>query len=299
MPRKWIAQRIAELDPDVDYDEIWKLSSCYRPTEFTMNLIYAVSFVHFLVREADALPVYNGGHGKLFTDPDKRADDTSWKMQHWWHHGATSDATRKSVDAVNRLHAHYAKQFPDSFGFNDAYLYTLCYEAAGMHRLLQRVGLPGLTENEQRAAVNYWSRIMPLFRNIGTGEPVSGFPATFQGVLDWMDAYEADTARVARHDMGPEIVQAVIDQFAAKYFPRPLHPAASAWVRSLYPDFLIEAYGLQRPSRVTRRTFRLLTAVMFAAGEKVLPDPTDTYTDRRRARRAADGADDTLRAAQR
>lgn len=50
MTRKWIAARIDQLDPATDYDEIWKLSAAYRPTDFIMNLVYAVTFPHFFVR---------------------------------------------------------------------------------------------------------------------------------------------------------------------------------------------------------------------------------------------------------
>lgn len=65
MTRKWIAARIDQLDPATDYDEIWKLSAAYRPTDFIMNLVYAVTFPHFFVRELDALPLIDNGDGKI------------------------------------------------------------------------------------------------------------------------------------------------------------------------------------------------------------------------------------------
>lgn len=84
MSRKWIDSRIQSLDPHKDYDEIWSLPSAYRPTEFIMNVVYAVTFPYFFVRELDAMPLFDEGDGKILNRQDARADDASWKMQVWW-----------------------------------------------------------------------------------------------------------------------------------------------------------------------------------------------------------------------
>jgi hypothetical protein len=292
MPRKWIAKRIAELDPATDYDEIWKLSSCYRPNDFMMNLVYAVTFPHFIIRRSGSRPVHRDGKGKVYTAPDTRADNTSWKMQHWWHHGSSAPETRKNIEALNRLHAYYAKNYPDSgFADDNEYMYTLCYEAAGLHRMMRRVGLPGISENEQLAAVEYWKRVTPLFTNVVTGQSIGNYPETFDGVMEWMDRWEADAAANApRNDEGRAVTDAIIGQFANKYFPKPLHGVVRAWILSLYPDHLIRIYGYERPHPLAVRALRLMTAAIFALGEKVAPDPTDTFTERRQARKAAERA---------
>jgi hypothetical protein len=48
-PRKWIQQRIWSLDPNVGYEEIWRLTSSYGLTGFTQNLVYAITFPNFIV----------------------------------------------------------------------------------------------------------------------------------------------------------------------------------------------------------------------------------------------------------
>lgn len=287
MPKKWIAARLATLDPETDYDEIWKLSTAYRPNDFIMNFIYAVTFPHFLVRELDVVPVHDEGRGKILHQPDKRSDDTSWKMQLWWHHGSRHPETRKNVESINRLHAFHAKKYPDSFDRVAPYIYTLCYEAAGMHRLLRRVGLPGLSEVEKRSAVPYWTNMTGLFRNATTGEPLSptDFPQSFEAIEAYMDTFESEV--VPHNEPGRETTEAVIRQFAEKYFPRAAHRAVRAWILSLYPDHLLRAYGLERPSAPVVKVFRVLTAGMLAAGEKIAPDPVDTFHERRVAKRAA------------
>ncbi|WP_373989763.1 hypothetical protein [Duganella sp. BuS-21] len=286
LPKKWIARRIAELDPDKDYDEIWKLTSAYRPNDFFMNLVYAVTFPHFFVREHDARPLFDHGKGKILTRPDARSDDTSWKMQVWWHYGSEHEQTRRNVESINRLHAHYAKQFPESFREHGSYMYTLCYECAGMHRLFLRIGLPGYTEKEKLAAVNYWRRMTGLFRNAATNEQIDGFPEDFDGVMAYMDRYELEGMTEAPHEMGRIGARAILRQFEHRYFPGWLHPVVRAWIISLYPSNLLHAYELKAPPRPVVALFRRVTAMLFAFGERFAPDPTDTFQERRQARLA-------------
>ncbi|MFJ6377932.1 oxygenase MpaB family protein [Pseudarthrobacter oxydans] len=246
-----------------------------------MNLIYAVTFPHFYIPEHGAIPLANGGKGKIMQRGDKRADDTSRKMQVWWNYGSHHPETHKNVESINRLHEHYAREFPDSFKHNEDYVYTLCYEAAGMHRLLLRLGLPGLTDKEKTAAVKYWANMATLFRNATTGAEVAGFPDTFDGIMEYMDAHEARV--IPRHQIGIDATQAVLQQFAERYFPRRLHGFARAWIISLYPEHILKAYELRPPHPLVTKALRAGTAAFFFLGEKVLPDPTTTYLERRQA----------------
>ena len=279
MPRKWIASRIKSLDPCKDYDEIWRLSTAYRPNDFIMNLIYAITFPHFFVRELDALPLFDDGNGKILKRADARADDTSWKMQVWWNYGSKHEKTTKNVESINKLHEHYAKKFPESFSRNGTYVYTLCYEAAGMHRLFKRVGLKGFSEHEKIASVNYWANMAKKFRNAGTGESLVGFPETFEDVMAFMDRWEAED--VPRHEIGPPAAQAIIQQFADRYFAKIFHPLVYKWLASLYPDHVLKAFNIKKPSSFSLIVFRKMTALFFWTGETLLPDPTNTYEERR------------------
>lgn len=279
MPRKWIAARIQSLDPNKDYDEIWKLSSAYRPDDFIMNLVYAVTFPHFFVRELDALPLFDESEGKILKRSDARADDTSRKMQIWWHYGSSHDMTMKNVESINRLHEHYSKKFPESFSRNGTYIYTLCYEAAGMHRLFKRVGLKGFSEKEKIASVHYWNNMSKVFRNAGTGEALVGFPDSFDGIMGFMDRWEAE--EVPTHKMGPPAAKAIMQQFSDRYFPKVLHPMVFKWLASLYPDHVVKAFSIKKPSPLITAVIRKLTAAYFWFGEHVLPDPTDTFEERR------------------
>lgn len=280
MPRKWIAKRMKQLDPETDYDEIWKLSTAYRPNDFVMNLIYTVTFPHFFITQHGAEPLVDGGSGKIIKNADQRVDDTSWKMQTWFHYGSTHERTKKNVESINKLHEFYAKKYPGNFNHNEDYIYTLCYEAAGMHRLMQRIGLPGLSEKEQKASVKFWSNMARLFRNPETGENFD-FPSTFAGILEYMYNYEKKSIESPSHDAGNVAMRAILDQFANRYFPKFLHGFAHAWIISLYPDHIITFYKLKRPPSLFLKAFRFGTKAMFWFGEKVAPDPTTTFIERR------------------
>lgn len=281
MPYKWINKRVEQLDAEKDYDEIWKLMTAYRPSDFIMNFIYAVTFPHFYVEEYGAIALVDGGIGKVLTKADKRADDTSWKMQTWWHYGSTHPETIRNIESINRLHGIYEKKYPGSFSHNDVMVYTLCYEAAGMHRLMRRVGMGGYDAKAQRVAAKFWGNVAPYFRNLLPDEPVSGFPTTFEGIMETMDAYERKAATLPAHEAGVIATEAVLQQFCNRYFPRWLHSVIRAWIISLYPDHLLRLNRLKKP--FARGFYRQFTALFLWVGEHIIPDPTTTFIERRNA----------------
>ncbi|WP_301233173.1 oxygenase MpaB family protein [Pandoraea cepalis] len=293
MSYKWIAKRIDALDEEQDCDEIWKLMSAYRANDFVMNLIYAVTFPHFIISEFGAKVLLDGGKGKIIRAADRRADDTSWKMQTWWHYGSSHEETKRNVESINRTHAFYAKKYPDegpdTFGDDDIYMYTLCYEAAGMHRLLQRVGLRGYSEKEKRVAVRFWTKMTGLFINVKANKPVSGYPKTFEDVMAFMDKYESRDLD-GEHPLGIEAVRHVIGQFGNRYFPRSLRWFARLWVISLLPDWMLGVYKITAPNRLVIKLFRFGTAAFFWVGDRLAPDPKDTFIERRDMRLVACGA---------
>lgn len=288
MSRKWIRKQIEVLDEERDYDEIWKLMTAYRANDFVMNLIYTITFPHFVVREFGATVLLDGGDGKIIHKADHRADDTSWKMQTWWHYGSNHERTIKNVESVNRLHEYYAKKYPGkgirgSFADNDSYLYTLCYEVAGMHRLFQRIGLEGYTDKEKRVAMRYWLKMASYFRNAETGEPISEMPTTFDEVMQYMDRYESEDPDVDHTD-GKRATELFLQQFSNRYFPRVLDKFARAWILSLLPDHIIKVFELKRPIMPVVKAFRWGTAAFFWVGEHIAPDPTTTFIERRDAK---------------
>lgn len=292
-PYKWIAKEIESLDPAIDYDRIWKLSSVYYVNDFLMDYIYAFTFPNFLITDWGAEAVLRHGEGKMYTNPNRRMDDTSRHMLVWWENGPDHESTARSVRSLNNLHAYYAKKFPGNFGHEDDYIYTLCYEGAMMHRLRLRLGMAGFTEKQQRASWEFWSRMCKLFRNAETGGELTGFPSDFAAMNDYMDEYEGRDW--PSNQYGAEVAERVLEPFAQRHFPKLLHPVARTLVVSMLPDPVITAHGMKRPSKWAVAASRRGVRFGLFMSEKVLPDPIESLPEiyrRRKAEAAAAGAVD-------
>lgn len=288
-PRKWIAAEIARLDPRRDYARIWALSSTYYVNDFLMDWIYAITFPRFLVTLRGANAVLRDGAGKIYTDPDKRMDHTARHMLVWWENGPEDPATQRSVQSLNKLHRHWAKQYPGHFGFNEDYVYTLCYEAAMMHRLKLSLGMPGYDEKLQVAAWEFWSRMAQLFVAVDgeDDQPLEGFPTDFAGINAYMDWYEGQDWPA--NPLGDEVADVILRPFAERYFPKILHPLAKQMVTSLYPDFVFEVHGIPRPNPVIRRLVRAGFKAGLTISEKIAPDPEESLPEIHRRRKAQTG----------
>lgn len=279
-PRKWIRAELATLDPYRDYERIIALHTSYHMSDFLLDYVYAFTFPNFIAPEHGSETVLRGGTGKIYTNPNKRMDDTSRHMLIWWENGPSSELTQRSVESLNRLHAHWAKTYPENFSHTEDYVYTLCYEAAFMHRLRIRLGLSGYDEATKIASVEFWSRMAKLFRNAGTGETISGFPETFEGIQEYMDWYEARDIGV--NPQGAAVIERMVTPFAQRHFPRPLHGVARALVLGIYPPHILKAHGVRKPTAFTQWFARSFMRVGLTMTDKVLADPELTFGERRR-----------------
>lgn len=288
-PRKWIADEIASLDPQVDYARIWKLSSIYYINDFLMDYVYAFTFPRFIAPVRGAEAVLRGGTGKLYTAPDKRMDSTARHMMVWWEKGPEDEATQRSVESLNRMHRYWASQYPGRFGFNEDYLYTLCYEASMMHRLQLSLGMPGFDEKVKIASWEFWSRMAALFVNVGgeDNQPLQGFPKDFDGICAFMDWYESENWPA--NPLGGEVSDTILRPFAERHFPPFLHPFAKQMVTSMYPDFVFEVHGIPRPHPVVRRLVRTGFKWGLIMSERIAPDPEESLPEIHRRRKLETG----------
>jgi len=285
-PYKWIRKEIEHLDPATDYERIWELSSVYYINDIIVNFVYAMTFPYFMVGYHGVQTVLRDGRGKIYTDPNRRMDDTARHMLVWWENGPSDDKTRRSVASLNNMHAYYAKQYPGNFSHNDDYIYTLCYEAALMHRLRLKLGMPGISEREQRAAWEFWSRMATLFVNADDGSALYGFPEDFDGINAFMDEYEGRDWPI--NPLGPEVGRLILQPFAERHFPKVLHGFARTLVLSMYNDNVLRVHQLPRVNPVVRKACRLLVRLGLTVSEKVLPDPEVSLPEIHRRNRAGE-----------
>jgi len=283
-PYKWIAKEIDGLDPRVDYERIWHLSSVYYVNDFLMDYIYAFTFPNFLIPERGAQAVLRAGTGKIVHKPNARMDDTSRHMLVWWENGPSHPLTQRSVDSLNKLHNYYAKKYPGNFSHDEDYIYTLCYEAALMHRLRLRLGMSGISEKEQQAAWEFWSRMSALFVNGETGAPLPQFPKNFAEINAYMDRYEGKDW--PSNPLGPSVGESVLRPFAERHFPKPLHKVARAMVLAMYNETVLRVHGLTAPHPAVTAAVRFGFRMGLTMSAKILPDPEVSLPERHRRARA-------------
>lgn len=229
-PNKWIMKRIDELDPYTDYVEIWRLSSSYGHNEFMSNLAYALTFQNFIVTEWGSEVIWRDDGGKVLERPFGRLDQTTAANYIWWFYGPHDERTRKSVDAINRLHAHWAKAYPGRFSYNDDYVYVAAYTAIAGHRMRLSMGLPGITEKEKIAAHIFWGEMAKLFV-AENNTPLHGYPESFDALIAFCEAYE-QTPR-PKPERTNLIVAAFHEQFVMRFFPKELHWLGHQLLRAL------------------------------------------------------------------
>ncbi|MFI2249666.1 hypothetical protein ACH49C_35870 [Rhodococcus sp. NPDC019609] len=281
---KWIAARIEELDPRVDYEEIWKLSTCYYVNDFTMNILYSTGFPHFMLAPSGGQTISRGGHGKVILEHQKRETDTMNHFWKWFEFGPSDLRTQQSIRQVNNLHMKYARQMPGHFANNDEFVYTMCWIGADMHRLRLRIGLPGYTENQQIACQKYWNEIAKFF--ISENGDITGFPTTFQGMLDHLDYYE--NLPWEHSEEGALACEHLLQQFDERWFKGPLKGLGRTIILALLDDSAHRVHRLPYPSKFAQwAVMKTMKTIMFTQ-ERIAPDPKLSTPEKKR--RAAEKA---------
>ncbi|MGQ0463703.1 MAG: hypothetical protein ACT4QG_00115 [Sporichthyaceae bacterium] len=288
MPRgyRWIAAEIERLDPEVDYERIWALSATYWVDEFMMSFLYSVSFPNFMMPANGGRTVGRGGTGPVLTAPDARAVDTVHHFWTWFAHGPSSAHTRASVERVNDMHRGISRRYPGDFADHDDFVYTLCFLGAGYHRIREQAGLPGFTANQKVAAHRHWRAMAALFWT--ESGALETFPADFDAMLAFLAAWESRHTEWTAD--GAACTRAIVDQFAARWFPTRLHFVGRAMLCSFFTEPVLRVHRLDPPSRPVVALMRTGMRCYVTAKEKILPDPRRSTPDRHRRRRRGSAA---------
>lgn len=277
---KWIAAEIERLDPHVDYERIWKLSTCYYVGDFQMNFLYSTGFPHFILPPWGGETVGRKGKGKIIVAQDKREQDTADAFWKWFENGPSSMATQESVEKVNRIHMALEKKMPGNFAHNEDFVYTMCWIGADLHRLRQRIGISGYTENQKIAVHRYWLEISKLMRSANGA--ITDFPDDFDGMLEYMRVYESTDWEFSPE--GLQTVEAVIEQFANRWFPRGTRWIARRMLYAMWDEPVHRVHRIPTVSTLERKFFEIGLASVFLLQERVLPDPKRSTPEKKRAR---------------
>jgi hypothetical protein len=272
-PRKWIQQRIESLDPEKDYEEIWRLSAGYGLTPFLLNLVYALTFPNFIATEQGSRAVWRSDGGKIVYKATQRVEQTANNNAIWWWYGPHSPITKKSVDHINDIHVYYNKQFPGDFEHNDDYIYTLTYTATTMHRLNLRLGLPGFSEKQKVAAAIFWREMAKLF-HCG-GKAIHSFPDSWDEIEKYNEKIESSMG------IAPEranlVAEGCFDQFAFRFFPPGLRWLGRAIPICLSLPTTLKACCIEPVNPLLSYLITLVFGTFLWFVKTVLPDPTESY----------------------
>lgn len=276
-PRRWIAQEIDALDPEVDYERIWRLTSTYGLNEFALNLVYAHLFPHFYIAEHGAEPLWDHGAGKVVERATQRVEDTIRNNLIWWYYGPGHPKTRKSVEAINKLHAFHAQRHPGRFAHQEDYVYTLAFSAASLHRFNLKLGLPGYTDKQKVAAHRFWQAMAGLFID-ENGKRIVDFPSDWNSMIEFLDEFERRAW--PPNPTGELVTHAILDQFAHRFFPRSLHGLARALVIATYHPTCWRVHNMRVPPKVVRVVLLRVTGWGLRLQRALLSDPVSSYQER-------------------
>ncbi|RSL83299.1 hypothetical protein CEP51_004596 [Fusarium floridanum] len=270
----WISNTIESLDPEKDYELMWRLMSCYRLSDFMNNLVYSLTFPNFVITPHGAQTVWRSDGGKVVKRGTQRVEDTENYNMTWWHYGPSDARCREAVRQVNNLHAALARQYPGNFSDNDDFLYVMTFSAVLMHRLRLRLGLSGFSEKEKIAAHHFWRDMTPLFF-MEDGSTVSGYPDDFAGCLKFCENYE-NTPR--EFDERAQYVGVVImNQFAFRYFPPGLRWLGASFPKALSLPTTLEAMRIKPVNPVLKWLIVFLVRTLMWFAEVFLPDPRESF----------------------
>ena len=276
---KWIAAEIEGLDPYVDYERIWHLSTCYYTNNFMMNFLYSTGFPHFILPPHGGETISRRGTGPVVRAGQRRQDETVLQFWTWFELGPSDPKVRASVERVNTMHEGIWKRMPGNFSKIEDFIYTMCWIGADMHRLRLRVGLPGYTENQKVATHLFWRDVAQLFR-CETGPVAQEFPADFAGMLAYLEAYEA--VDWEHSPEGLETCEAILEQFARRWFPPGFRWAGRTMILSMLDESTRRTHHLPKPAAPIIWANELGLRMVLWSKERVLRDPVLTTPERNR-----------------
>ncbi|KHN98410.1 uncharacterized protein MAM_03534 [Metarhizium album ARSEF 1941] len=287
---KWIKQEIESLDPEVDYEKIWRLSASYNLNDFILNLAYALSIPSTILPEHSARPVWREGGGKMLNKATNRVAQTVQFLLILAWYGPKHSKSIQEVERVNRLHEYWSDKYPGDFSHPEDYIYAVCLFATQKHQLFVRVGLPGLSEKEKIAAHHFWKDIYTLLRIPG-GKPLDEFPMSWDGMIN--SIHKIENLYSEGSENGRLGLEANYAQLVYRFFPFGFRWLGRRLILALAPPKILQAYDISPVHALTGWLIKLFVRLYFLFMINVLPDPKVGYwellekkpeSDRRRQR---------------
>jgi hypothetical protein len=233
MRRDHWQRRIAELDPETDFEEITRLLALH---EFPWDSQQALSFALFRTYAVPTIGRLLHDTGEFTTAVQKRHDDTALILETIADQGMESPEGRAGVRRMNQMHGSYDIS-------NDDMRYVLATFVVTPVRWIARYGWRRGTDAERVAAVRYYQRLGALMG-------IRDIPADYDGFAALMDAYERET--YVFDPKARAVADSTLDLFVT-FHPKPLRPLMRRFSIALLDDHLRETFDYPRPSALMSR----------------------------------------------
>ena len=227
VPRDYWRSRNAELDPQSDYEEIYRNIAQY---EFPWEILQSLSLALFRTFAVPSIGEILDRTKEFELHTQKRYDDTSLLLDQPTTKGFDSDAGRTAIRRINQMHRAYNIS-------NDDLRYVLSTFVVVPIRWISRYGKRPLDPGEVLATVFF-------YQHLGKMMGIQNIPADYQEFSDLMDDYEAQHFRrnPASHRVADSTLELVIT-----FYPRQLEPIVRAAAKSVMDAPLLDALGYQPP----------------------------------------------------
>jgi hypothetical protein len=230
LPRTHWQRHIARLDPETDYEEIYRIVLAH---EFPWDLHQSMSFAFFRSYAVPSIGRLLAETGELERDTQKRYDDTVLLLDEPARSGLHSMAGRRAVRRINQMHGAYDIDPADM-------RYVLSTFVVVPRRWLDSFGWRPLSAAEVRASVRYYQELARLMG-------ITEVPTTYAGFEELMDDYEA--AHFGYDEGGRRVADATM-RLLVGFYPTVLSRPVEVFSRALMDEPLLAALDYRRPSRV-------------------------------------------------
>ena len=229
LPRTHWLRHLAGLDPETDYEEIYRVTVTH---EFPWDMNQALSFALFRTYAVPSIGRLLHDTGEFTTRTQKRYDDTALLLDAASVDGLHSERGRRAVRRINQMHR--AHDIPDA-----DMRYVLSTFVVVPKRWIDEYGWRPLTPGEVRASTRYYQE---LGRLMGIRE----IPETYDEFARLLDDYEAEHFAF---DRGARRVADATLELLTTFYPRPLRRPVALFARAVMDEPLREAFGYAAPPR--------------------------------------------------
>jgi hypothetical protein len=228
--------RIQQLDPEVDFDEILRLTARF---EFPWDYVQGTGIAFMRDYGIPSIAALLDRTREFEDHGVKRYDDTILIGDEATLDGIDSPRSHAALRRLNRIHGHY--DIP-----NDEYAYVLATTIVGPVRWIEAYGWRPLDPHELVAITRVTTRFGELMG-------IKGLPTTYDGYLTLLVDYERQ--HFAHTPASTRLAEASI-RIAREVAPPPLRRLLRRVTIAVMDEPLREALGLPRQPRWFVRAVR-------------------------------------------